>query len=484
MTAIRPITARWTVTATLEMMSASQIGSQGSDNADSTFEQDAGGAMVLRGTTLAGALRSALADRLLGYRAEEPTQNSEIAKLFGSATTRESALIVFDAVSEDSPRPRIRDGVRLHPVTGLAVDKHKYDRELNGPGLSFPIRLDLIVPSAQEEGPLLRLLVDALAGMERDAAPPCGGAAAAYPSVGAIRLGARRSRGLGACRARDFRARRYDLASPQGWLDYAASDPCDPFHGRSSPSLATAVDAISAENGTPSPNAPDKRCRLHLDFDLIVQGTLLIRAPGQTASSADVAHLAEDGQPLLSGQSLGGALRARAHRIVRTLGLPDGDRRVNVLFGKSPEEARRDKQPTGSRVFVGEAIISDSRSFRQTRTKIDRFTGGTVNGALFDEEPCVGGHVRITVEARAPQPADIGLLLLVARDLVEGLLPLGGEASIGRGVVRGRVTASLPGNEGCLILETDAEGTAQIREKTIEDVQRLYLNPLLEGTTP
>ena len=53
-----------------------------------------------------------------------------------------------------------------------------------------------------------------------------------------------------------------------------------------------------------------------------------------------------------------------------------------------------------------------------------------------------------------------------------------------RSVVRGRVTASLPGNEGCLILETDAEGTAQIREKTIEDVQRLYLNPLLEGTTP
>ena len=484
MTQTRPVTARWTLTATLEMTSASQIGSQASDSADSTFERDASGALVLRGSTLAGALRSALADRRLGYRIEEPKQNNEVAKLFGSATTRESALIVFDAVSESLPRASIRDGVRLDPTTGLAADKHKYDRELNGPGLTFPLRLDLIVPSAQEEAPLLRLLVDALAGLTGDTSPPCGGSAPASPSDGAIRLGARRSRGLGACRARDFRARRYDLTSPPGWLEYAASDPCDPFHGRNVPPEEAAENAIAAENGAPSPGVTDRRRRLGLDFELTIQGTLLIRAPGQSAASADVAHLALDEQPLLSGQSLAGALRARAERIVRTLGLPNGDRLVSDLFGKSPEEAKVDKLPTASRVFVGEAAIDESRSFRQTRTRIDRFTAGTVKGALFDEEPCVGGHVRVGVEVRDPRPADVGLLLLVSRDLIEGLLPLGGEASIGRGVLRGRVTASLPDGAGCLVLETDAEGLAQVGEMTTGDPQRLYVDPLLEGTQP
>ncbi len=494
---IRSVTARWVVTATLEMKSASQIGSQKADNADSTFERDTSGAQVLRGSTLAGALRSALTDSRLGYRVREQEPENkhepenEIAKLFGSAKTHESPLIVFDALSSDTPHPSIRDGVRLDPKTGLAADKAKYDSELSLPGLTFPLRMELIVPSTDKEAELLRLLADALAALTSDA-PPCdtiGPANAPESDEGAIHLGARRSRGLGACQARDFRARRYDMTSPQGWIEYAQSNPCDPFAGPDTPLKATAADAIKAVGGTLAREATDKRRRLRLDFDLTIPGTLLIRAPGQNAASADVAHLAEKGLPLLSGQSLAGALRARAERIVHTLNLPNGDKQVNDLFGKSPELARADKKPTGSRVFVGETVITDSRSYRQTRTKIDRFTGGTVDGALFDEEPCVGGQVRVGVEVRDPKPEDIGLLLLVARDLVEGLLPLGGEASIGRGVLRGRVTATLPDAEGCFTLIAAADGVAPVneivkQELSLDDVQRLYIDPLVGGPTP
>ena len=121
MTQTRPVTARWTLTATLEMTSASQIGSQASDSADSTFERDASGALVLRGSTLAGALRSALADRRLGYRIEEPKQNNEVAKLFGSATTRESALIVYHILPDC--RLLERDRVREHQEAGLRDER-------------------------------------------------------------------------------------------------------------------------------------------------------------------------------------------------------------------------------------------------------------------------------------------------------------------------------------------------------------------------
>jgi len=60
----RSLSARWLITASLMTLSGSQIGSQESDYCDQTFERDEAGCPVLYGTTLAGALRSCLSDRL------------------------------------------------------------------------------------------------------------------------------------------------------------------------------------------------------------------------------------------------------------------------------------------------------------------------------------------------------------------------------------------------------------------------------------
>jgi CRISPR/Cas system CSM-associated protein Csm3 (group 7 of RAMP superfamily) len=77
----------------------------------------------------------------------------------------------------------------------------------------------------------------------------------------------------------------------------------------------------------------------------------------------------------------------------------------------------------------------------QNRVSIDRFTGGTRDGALFNEQPLFGDAqsvVTVDLQLEEPKEHEIGLLLLLLKDLWTGDLPLGGEISVGRGRLQGK----------------------------------------------
>jgi hypothetical protein len=128
-------------------------------------------------------------------------------------------------------------------------------------------------------------------------------------------------------------------------------------------------------------------------------------------------------------------IRHRALRIANTLAADGtGQKLVDAMFGRGP--TREDDTLTASRVVVGESVIEGSRSLVQSRVKIDRFTGGAFPTALFTEQPIFGGpnsRVRVELSLRNPKSHEVGLLLLVFKDLWTGDLPIGGESSVGRG---------------------------------------------------
>ncbi|MGC1395937.1 MAG: RAMP superfamily CRISPR-associated protein, partial [Coleofasciculaceae cyanobacterium] len=210
----------------------------------------------------------------------------------------------------------------------------------------------------------------------------------------------------------------------------------------------------------------DKRDRflLHAKFKLV--GSLLIRS-GQdsTGRAPDVVHLKshrpkKDNQEIedlsekdkqnlvhiLSGTSLAGVLRHRAERIVNTLheiNQQITQEIVNDVFGFVPENNQANKKPDAkaSRLVVSETEIKEATELVQNRIAIDRFTGGAYHGALFDEQPIFGGDktcVCIELELRNPKEYEIGLLLLLLKDLWTQDLPVGGESSIGRGRLQGK----------------------------------------------
>ena len=91
-------------------------------------------------------------------------------------------------------------------------------------------------------------------------------------------------------------------------------------------------------------------------------------------------------------------------------------------------------------MVVRETVLEHVHSLVQNRIRIDRFTGGVLDNFLFNEAPVFGGPgsvVKLDVTLRDPSRAEIGLLLLVLKDLWTADLPVGGGASVGRGRLQG-----------------------------------------------
>ncbi|WP_051185138.1 RAMP superfamily CRISPR-associated protein [Desulfatiglans anilini] len=438
---VRAMTARWVVTARMRLKTASHFGGEGDSAVDMAVLRDAkDGRPLLPGASLAGALRGHLADVYGGYRSDE---DREVAGLFGVERQKDegaqSPLIVFDSLGEvpEGMTVEIRDGVAIDSATGTAKPHKKFDFEVLPAGTVFPLRVDLIIEDSASEPAQLGRLVTALDGLDS----------------GDIALGMRRSRGMGSIEAGHWRARRFDLSTQQGWLDWLTTDHLNPLRDdvQSHESPLKAIRA--SQTGKIPMELPDKRDRILVDLALKVAGDLLVRSPGCDPAAPDSVHLRSAGRPVLPGTGLAGVLRAQAQRIAWLVreSAADAEQWVDRLFGAqcSDEDERADAQmgrSSASKLRISESFLEGSDPRRQARIAIDRFTGGVVQGALFDEQVEVGGSLKVRLELRNPTDGESGLLLLLVKDLLSGNIPVGGEASVGRGVLKGSARIRLNGD--------------------------------------
>ena len=443
----RPVVARWVIRGTLTLETALHLGGEGAERVDMPVLRDAREGMpLLPGTTLAGALRSALADRLAGYG--EP-ELPDVAAIFGCARGdddgSQSPLIVFDALGEIPPGEgvEIRDGVAIAPATGVAEDHKKYDYQVLPASTTFAVRVDLLLPApANRNGvtpPDEKSLLEALA------------AALDAFAHGQSAFGAKRSRGLGRVRA-VWTARRFDLGSPEGWLEWALSDHDQPFAANPDQScIRVALEQAAPEALRPLELPSDRRERIVIDVDLRLAHDVLVRSPGTDPGAPDVSHLHSGGAAILPGTSLAGVMRTQAVRIAKLFHDEERAKKiVDDLFGPRFEGRRPSGtlKPRASRFRVGEARFQRSQLQRQTRIAIDRFTQGVVDTALFDEQTEVGGSASVRLELWNPKEGELGLLLLVLKDLLNGSLPVGGTSSVGRGVLHGAATVRWHDGDG------------------------------------
>jgi len=444
----REIAKRVWVEGTLELLRPARFGGGDADDLlDMPLLLDAvEQRALLTGASIAGALRNYLRAREVGDGRKEGSDSLCVA-LFGREQGAKegphSVLLTHDALSETPGRPatELRDGVAIDPRTRTAEDKKKFDIELLEAGTRFGLRFELLLPkNPEEQQRLLLALAIALQGFER----------------GEIGLGARKRRGFGQCRIAggwtvvqyDLLGRRSDLIA---WLKHERPNP------------QTGNDIAALLGVSPEQANLDRRNRLTLRATFTLEGSLLIRSSGGDLNAPDYVHLRSrrNGKkvPVLSGTSLAGALRARALRIANTL-RPDAHeanwKLVDELFGvrhTGEEQQNRNGRCalTASRLIVHEAEVQHGVADRvQNRVKIDRFTGGAYPTALFSEQPIFAKQdtqVTICLEVLGATNADVGLLLLLLRDLWTGDLPLGGEISVGRGRLRGQSAALALGDK-------------------------------------
>lgn len=520
----RFIRERWVIEGTLDLTSPAHFGSgDPSYFTDMPIMLDEKtGDPLLPGTSIAGALRNYLRERQCGdgkplpqfpdstsygslTKAEaqfknlgKPERDLYATALFGMFRGDEdgsqSPLIVFDSCAnvDENTHIELRDGVRIDPTTRTAQDKMKYDVELLAAGTTFPLRFELAIglpekpksidkDADENTKEIERQRQDAQFKQHRQKLLSALASALDGFSDGQIKLGARKTRGFGECKVINWDITRYDLTTKDGvlgWLvgvrngNVLTTKPTIPKQcGESVLSALQKFEGI--DDSVKIIDDARRRARLTATFSL--DGSLLIRSGfGEKDQGPDAMHLhswrGNKKKPILPGTSWAGVLRHRATQIANTIGNEkQAQLFIDELFG--PSELEKDEKRTfASRLSIRETVIKHKepedenlKSLVQTRVKIDRFTGGAFETALFSEQPLFGNdETRIQLEmilkpparkdtkkidSNAVNEAEVGLLLLLLKDLWTSDLPVGGENSVGRGRLKG-ATAVLKFDDG------------------------------------
>ena len=132
-------------------------------------------------------------------------------------------------------------------------------------------------------------------------------------------------------------------------------------------------------------------------------------------------------------------MRHQCGRILQAL--ESNDELVNTLFGYSNDD---DKDSRKGRVMVDEIYFDKQfNQEEQPRIRVDRFTGGAMNGALFQDHPVrntKGDAVTfpLCMTVKNCNDAEAGLVMLLVKDLMTGQVTLGANRTIGYGRVQGK----------------------------------------------
>ena len=412
---------------TWKLRSAAHFGGDETGIADMCLLRDAKGNPFIPGASIAGAARSYLARKRMSwenYSHDDGIKNEPtiLRRLFGGADTDDtmSALIVTDAacVSKEI-KTSIRDGVRIVSESGTAAEGAKFDVEVLERGTEFMLNFECVIREGDNKLGLTELFLGMLYGFEQ----------------AEIALGARTRRGYGKGKVQSWEIYDLQMDNPQHVLAWLKNKP-------------ELQDQSQLE---PCPLLSDQRNYFRIEADFQLHTSLLIRSSSGDPKDPDVVHLHSNDKPVIPGTSFAGAFRQRAALIANAIGWQkhgkDEDS-VCEMFGPIHKQDREVKQQTdlwASRVTIEERLVKKVDPIWQDRVAIDRFTGGSLKSALFNEKPVypcllkdvVHTNVRLRLTLEEPEEAEIGLLLLTLRDFWYGNVPVGGETSNGRGTLQG-----------------------------------------------
>jgi CRISPR/Cas system CSM-associated protein Csm3 (group 7 of RAMP superfamily) len=259
------VARRYVITGQLILTSPTSLSNGDADGlTDIAIRRDTfSGDSVLPGTSLAGALRDYLWQRLPERGNERSRQL--VNQLFGENNERysqQSWLFIEDAYGHEVGI-ELRDGVALDAATRTAEDRKKFDVELLAAGSTFDLRLELWEPASTSKP--RQLLACALQGLQE----------------GEIRFGGRKRRGYGACKVENWQVYRYDMAVKGDLLRWLEKDESQPQHG----STLAEMFGLSSLPVLPKLDT----CQLVATF--AITNSLLIRAMSENTQDPDMVHL-------------------------------------------------------------------------------------------------------------------------------------------------------------------------------------------------
>lgn len=368
----------------------------------------------ISGSSLTGAVYSFL-ERI-------GTSPGELDKVFGMSRGNDismSRIFISDIVFENA-KISSRDGIRLNEFK-TTVEKAKYDYQVVEPGAIGYLFIEYVLYdndsiSAEYAEGLTRKIISGI-------------------DHGLIRFGYKKQRGMGIMSiAENYGSKRFDYSKidPELYLSFLENYNYDPK------TIGT-DNALKIE----SPDSLGSLDTLTLTLDLEKKGGISIRTYTAVPNAPDFSHIQSNEKPVIPASCWNGAIRSRAVDILKNSlnGSDDLVLELKQIWGKIG-----DKEFVLSQIEIGESIIEPKDNkigyINMTRNKINRFDCSTVERALYSEATYVGGKTSLTITVRniSKNKWVAGLIILALADIANGLLAVGGQTAIGRGIFSGEKT--------------------------------------------
>lgn len=373
----------------LKLLSPLIIGSGEDNNTDNDVLLNSKDEPFIPATSIAGVISSFIED------VDCPNKEQILGR-----GDNQSEIVFYDLFIKENGNFSIskRDGIAIDNEKGIGKDKSKYDYEIIDKGSIFNFEFLLNFNDKK----FIKTIIDAFNSKK-------------------IRIGAKTNNGYGEVELINYHIYEYDFSKKEHVLKWLKKEDGE--------GITEKFDDIKAYMR--------KLNFINLLFEFEIKDSLIIKSYDVDDDNADSVHLKSGNDFIISGSSLKGSLRARAERIYNTLGV-DSEKMLKDLFGAKGESKGSGQK---GRLSVNEVKLSGVDSDIQQRIKIDRFTGGTITGALFGSKPVFNKENntnKMRIEVINAKKSDLGILLLLLKDLWTEDLPIGGEKNIGRGVLKGK----------------------------------------------
>lgn len=430
------------VRVTIEAKTPLRIGSgEKSILTDSMVIRDVNGLPYIPGTTLAGVLRKELpqkeAERYFGTQRKGAEHGSELvlseARMIGKdgkAVDGLQQIYWGDQFYAHYQMLPIRQHVRISHH-GVGEKAGKYDEEVVTKGTRFVFEIERT--SSDEDLSLVKILMERMAGKE-------------------FRIGGGANKGFGSIKMVGCSYRFYCLTDRKGLEAYFlhSSNLSEPLEDGEQ--LISSAEKLGNETSV---------YELTLEAD-----DFFLFGAGMGNADADNIPVTEstviwdkqgrpqikEGQTLIPASSLKGALLHRTiyhynrskrlfadDKLESEINALSSDSLVrNELFGNALDTAN-DACKKGKVIF-NDIILDKVETKVFNHVKIDRITGGTVDGALFTESVNYGAGHPLKTEIIVTQQVDKNVTEAfeqAMQDLCSGMLPLGGATNRGYGVFKG-----------------------------------------------
>lgn len=373
------------IMGTLVTKSPLKMSSGNDEYSGNDLQRDWHNIPFIPGTSIAGVLKEELIDHI---------KDAGVYFGTGDDDNKISNVITYDAYPVDGFKISIRDGVCIDNQFKTGIDKMKHDYEVIETGTEFAFRME--IRQYEEEQDISKIIEAIMIILAQS-----------------FILGSKGTRGFGKV-----------FVKPLYYLDLDIKNDIDRF-------INFKWDE-SAFNKYESSNINKTKInKLEISLDLEIDTSLIIRE--YYKGDDDTVSMTSNNKYVIPGTSFAGIFRHGMYDILLELsGETKAEEITNELFGYIDENNKIAKK---SRIYVEEAIIEETQPLKIVRNRIDRFTGGTIETALFDSKPVFGGKFTLNLTIDKPSSAEEALIYMVLHDLSNGLISIGGEKAIGRGNV-------------------------------------------------